>query len=200
MAMLGCRRRKPGIGPKGYAALLPDGKSGYIVTGPTSEEPSDCSIASIDCRCGYRRYDGCRRDDPAGAAQRQAQPQAAPVERSPSGTRRHGSRAGDHHPEAPLLSRSRNRSFGRRPKLPRLRRGPWGRSWPALLVPWTGRSGDRTQAAAKRVRRHWAQSEHAVLIWLSRAMDFVLPGAQTESGWGEWLDELGQRRAPHVAQ
>jgi hypothetical protein len=33
-----------------------------------------------------------------------------------------------------------------------------------------------------------------------RAMDFVLPGAQTESGWGEWLDELGQRRAPHVAQ
>jgi len=81
-----CRRRKPGIGPKGYAALLPDGKSGYIVTGPTSEEPNDCSIASIDCRCGYRRYDGCRRDDPAGAAQRQAQPQAAPVERSPSGT------------------------------------------------------------------------------------------------------------------
>src|SRR5262249_48714 len=34
MAMSRCRRRKPGIGPKGYAALLPDGKSGYIVTGP----------------------------------------------------------------------------------------------------------------------------------------------------------------------
>ena len=56
VAMLRCRRRKPGIEPRGRAV------AGRQI-GP-SEEPNDCSIASIDCRCGHRRYDGCRRDSP----------------------------------------------------------------------------------------------------------------------------------------
>src|SRR5262249_18948326 len=76
-----------GIEPRGYAALLPDGKSGYIVIDIRARSPMIAVLRPLTAVAAIAVTMVAAATVPAGAAQRQAQKQAAaPVERSPSGT------------------------------------------------------------------------------------------------------------------
>ena len=68
-----------------------------------------------------------------------------------------------HHPPASLLSRHRDRSFGRRPRLPRLHAAARRRSRPAELVHGPDVQGDGGYPLARPFYIPGIQSEHAVL-------------------------------------